>query len=88
MIVPKHFRFVFGLKSLFSALITNTTETRSFLTSLPAVLASSKLRDATIPSSIYIIVLLPIPLQRLVHGCKTFVKTLHAHDRRNDRTEN
>ena len=46
MIVPNYFPFVLGLKSLFSTLITNPVKTRSFLTSSPAVLASSKLRDA------------------------------------------
>ena len=52
MIVPNHFLFVLGLKSLFSALIKNPAETRSFLMSLPAVLASSKQQDALIPSLI------------------------------------
>ena len=44
MVLPKHFPFVLGLKSL--TLITNPAETRSLLTSSPAVSASSKLRDA------------------------------------------
>ena len=35
MIVPNHFPFALGLKSLFSALITNPAETRSFLMSSP-----------------------------------------------------
>ena len=52
MIVPNHFPFALGLKSLFSALIKNPAETRSFLMSLPAVLASSKQQDALIPSLI------------------------------------
>ena len=52
MIVPNHFPFVLGLKSLFSALITNPAETRSFLMNSPAVLARLKLRDAAIQSSI------------------------------------
>ena len=49
MIVPNDFPFVLGLKSLFSAIITNPPETRWFLMSSPAVLANSKLRDAAIP---------------------------------------
>ena len=53
-----------------------------------AVLTNSKLRDPAIPSSIQIIALMPIPLQRLVNGRKTLVKTLHADDRPNGRTQN
>ena len=52
VIVPNHFPFALGFKSLFSMLITNPSETRSFLTSSPTVLASPRLRDAAIPSSI------------------------------------
>ena len=48
MIVANHSPLVLGL----STLITNPVETRSFLMSLPAVLASSKLGDAARPSSI------------------------------------
>ena len=77
LIVPNHFSFVLGLKSPFSALTTNPAATKSFLMSSPAVLASSKLRDDAIPSSILIIVLMPKPkpLQGSVIGHKTFVKT-------------
>ena len=50
MVVPNHFPFVLGLKLLFSALITNPAEDRSFLMSSPAVLESAKLRDAARPS--------------------------------------
>ena len=52
MVVPNHFPFVLGLKLLFSALITNPAEARSFLMSSPAVLASAELPYAAIPSSI------------------------------------
>ena len=52
MIVPNHFPFGLGLKSLFSALIANPAETILFLMSLPAVFASSKLRDTAILPSI------------------------------------
>ena len=51
MVVPNHFPFVLGLKSLFSELLTNPAEARSFLMSSPAVLESAKLRDAARPSS-------------------------------------
>ena len=48
MIGPtNHFLSVLRLKSLFST--SNPLETRSFLTSLPAVFATSKLRDAVTP---------------------------------------
>ena len=52
MIVPEYFPFVLRLKLQFSTLIANPAETTSFLTSSPAVLASSKLRDAAMPLSI------------------------------------
>ena len=52
MIVPNHFPFGLGLKSLFSALIANPAETKLFLMSLPAVLASLKSQDAAILPSL------------------------------------
>ena len=52
LILPNHLSFVLGLKSLFSLLITNPTERRSFLTSPLTNLAISKPQNTAMPSSI------------------------------------
>lgn len=75
MILSNHFFFVLKLKSLFSLLVTNSADRRSFLTSSLKDLTILKPWNAAVPSSILIMALILSPLQRFVKGQRTFVKT-------------